>query len=155
MPQTLAALESGELNQWRAILIVRETACLTAADRAAVDAELAADTGILAGKGDRAIVAAARAAAYRLDPRSVAQRTAHAATERRVSLRPAPDTMCHLTAFLPVAEGVAVHMALTRHADSLRNAGDPRTRGQAMADEWWNAPPAPPAGSAGSKSRSS
>ena len=134
MPYTLAALETGELNEWRATLIVRETACLTAADRAAVDVELAADTGILAGKGDRAIVAAARAAAYRLDPRSVTQRAAHAATERHVSLRPAPDTMCHLTAFLPVAEGVAVHTALTRHADSLRNAGDPRTRGQAMAD---------------------
>ncbi|SDK43687.1 HNH endonuclease [Arthrobacter sp. ok362] len=124
-----------ELNEWRATLLVRETACLTAADRAAVDEHLAADTGILAGKGDRAIVAAARAAAYRLDPRSVARRAAHAATERHVSLRPAPDTMCHLTAFLPVAEGVAVHTALTRLADSLRNAGDPRTRGQVMADE--------------------
>ncbi|MGO4227873.1 DUF222 domain-containing protein [Arthrobacter sp. YAF34] len=134
MPHTLAALESGELNEWRATLIVRETACLTAADRAAVDEHLAADTGILTGTGDRAIVAAARAAAYRLDPRSVTDRAAHAATERHVSLRPAPDTMCHLTAFLPVAEGVAVHTALTRHADTLRNAGDPRTRGQAMAD---------------------
>ncbi len=134
MPHTLAALETGILNEWRATLIVRETACLTAADRAAVDEHLAADTGILAGKGDRALVAAARAAAYRLDPRSVTDRAAHAATERHVSLRPAPDTMACLTALLPVAEGVAVHTALTRHADTLRNAGDPRTRGQAMAD---------------------
>jgi hypothetical protein len=134
MPHTLAALESGELNEWRATLIVRETACLTAADRAAVDEHLAADTRILAGKGDRAIVAAARAAAYRLDPRSVTQRAAHAATERHVSLRPAPDTMACLTAVLPVAQGVAVHTALTRHADSLRAAGDARGRGQVMAD---------------------
>ncbi|WP_425266691.1 HNH endonuclease [Arthrobacter oryzae] len=134
MPHTLAGLETGELNEWRATLLVRETACLTPADRAAVDEELAPDTGTFAGAGDRAIVAAARAAAHRRDPRSVTQRAAHAATERHVSLRPAPDTMCHLTALLPVAEGVAVHTALTRHADSLRNAGDPRTRGQAMAD---------------------
>ena len=42
--------------------------------------------------------------------------------------------MCHLTALLPVAQGVAVYNALTRHADTLRTAGDPRTRGQAMAD---------------------
>ena len=42
--------------------------------------------------------------------------------------------MCHLTALLPVAEGVAVYTALTRHADTLRTAGDPRTRGQLMAD---------------------
>ena len=35
MPHTLAALESGQLNEWRATLLVRETACLSAADRAA------------------------------------------------------------------------------------------------------------------------
>ncbi|GAP54887.1 hypothetical protein AHiyo6_14520, partial [Arthrobacter sp. Hiyo6] len=28
MPHTLAALQSGELNEWRATLLVRETACL-------------------------------------------------------------------------------------------------------------------------------
>ena len=134
MPRTLAALEAGQLNEWRATLLVRETACLTAADRAAVDEELAPDTGTFDGAGDRAIIAAARAAAYRRDPRSVTQRAAHAATERNVSLRPAPDTMCYLTALLPVAAGVAMHAALTRHADSLRSAGDPRTRGQLMAD---------------------
>ena len=42
--------------------------------------------------------------------------------------------MCHLTALLPVAQGVAVYTALTRHADTLRAAGDPRGRGQLMAD---------------------
>ena len=79
-------------------------------------------------------MASARSAAYRLDPRTVTQRAAHAATERHVSLRPAPDTMCHLTALLPVAQGVAVYTALTRHADTLRTTGDPRGRGQVMAD---------------------
>ena len=134
MPRTLAALEAGQLNEWRATLIVKETATLSAADRAAVDEELAADTGTFDGAGDRRIIAAARAAAYRRDPRTVTQRAAHAATERHVSLRPAPDTMCYLTALLPVSAGVAVYAALTRHADTLRAAGDPRTRGQLMAD---------------------
>jgi hypothetical protein len=134
MPHTLAALGTGQLNEWRATLLVRETACLSAADRAAVDAELAPDAGTFAGAGDRSLVAAARTAAYRRDPRSVAQRAAHAATERHVSLRPAPDTMCHLTALLPVTAGVAVYKALTGHADTLRAAGDPRGRGQLMAD---------------------
>ena len=105
MPHTLAALEAGQLNEWRATLFVKETACLSAADRAAVDAELAPDTGTFDGAGDRRIIAAARAAAYRRDPRSVTQRASHAATERHVSLRPAPDTMCYLTALLPVAAG--------------------------------------------------
>ncbi|WP_160665552.1 HNH endonuclease [Pseudarthrobacter sp. ATCC 49987] len=133
MPHTLAALETGQLTEWRATLLVKETACLTAEDRAAVDAELAPDTGTFDGAGDRKIIAAARTAAYRRDTRSVTQRASHAATERHVSLRPAPDTMCYLTALLPVAAGVAVHAALTRHADTLCNSGDPRTRGQLMA----------------------
>jgi hypothetical protein len=56
MPHTLAALQSGELNEWRATLLVKETACLSVADRCAVDEELAADTGALAGMGDRALL---------------------------------------------------------------------------------------------------
>jgi 5-methylcytosine-specific restriction endonuclease McrA len=42
--------------------------------------------------------------------------------------------MSYLTGFLPVAQGVAVHAALTRHADTLKATGDTRTRGQIMAD---------------------
>ncbi|GAT89237.1 HNH endonuclease [Paenarthrobacter nicotinovorans] len=100
MPRTLAALQSGQLNEWRATLLVKETACLSVEDRCAVDEELAPDTGTFAGKGDRAIIAAAKAAAYRRDPRSVVGRASRAAAERTVSLRPAPDTMTYLTALL-------------------------------------------------------
>ncbi|XAS72578.1 DUF222 domain-containing protein [Micrococcaceae bacterium Sec5.1] len=134
MPRTMAALETGHLNEWRATLLVKETACLSVEDRAAVDEELAPDTGTFDGAGDKTIIAAAKAAAYRRDPRSVTQRAAHAASERHVSLRPAPDTMTILTALLPVAQGVAAYAALTRHADSARSGGDTRTRGQVMAD---------------------
>lgn len=134
MPHTLEALETGQLNEWRATLLVRETACLSAADRCAVDDELAADTGTFSGAGDRTVVSAARTASYRRDPRSVTDRARHAAGERHVSLRPAPDTMAYLTALLPVAEAVAVYAELTRHTDSLRAQGDPRGHGQLMAD---------------------
>ncbi|MEP6816702.1 MAG: hypothetical protein ABI873_14245 [Marmoricola sp.] len=51
-----------------------------------------------------------------------------------MTLRPAPDTMSYLTGLLPVAQGVAVFAALTRHVDSCRAQGDARTRGQIMAD---------------------
>ena len=51
-----------------------------------------------------------------------------------MTVRPAPDTMSLVTGLLPVAQGVAVHAALTRHADSLRAAGDTRSKGQIMAD---------------------
>ena len=135
MPHTLAALQTGQLNEWRATLLVKETACLSAADRCAVDEQLAADAGALAGAGDRTIIAAARAAAYRLDPRSVVNRARNAVADRHVSLRPAPDTMTYLTALLPVTAGVAVHAALSRQADTLRSGGDSRSRGQIMADD--------------------
>lgn len=134
MPRTLAALDSGLLNEWRATLLVKETACLSAEDRCVVDEELAPDTGTLDGMGDRAIIAAAKAAAYRRDPRSVTRRAAHAAKERHVSIRSAPDTMTYLTALLPVAQGVAAYKALKEAADSARCSGDERSRGQVMAD---------------------
>jgi hypothetical protein len=134
MPHSLAALDTGQLNEERAMHVVKETACLTVADRTAVDEELAADTGTFNGAGTRTVIAATRAAATRRDPRSVTQRASHAASERSVSLRPAPDCMTYLTALLPAHQGVAVHAALTRQADTLHAAGDPRSRGQIKAD---------------------
>jgi hypothetical protein len=134
MPYALRAMESGELSEWRATLIGRETACLEPGQRSAIDAELCADPARLEGVGDKRLVAEVRRRAYRLDPRSVVDRARSAENERRVTIRPAPDTMCYLTALLPVAEGVAAYAALTRDADSARAAGDPRGKGQVMAD---------------------
>jgi hypothetical protein len=144
MPHTLAALDTGQLNEERVMHVAKETACLSVEDRTAVDEELAADTGTFVGAGTRTVIAAVRAAAIRRDPRSVAQRASHAASERTVSLRPAPDCMTYLTALLPVQQGVAVYAALTRQADSTRAAGDPRSRDQIKADtlvEWTTGTP--------------
>jgi hypothetical protein len=134
MPHTLEAMTTGRLSEWRATLLARETACLTLADRRTVDAELCADPRALDGLSDAGLVTATRRLAYRLDPESVVARARRAETERTVTIRPAPDTMTYLTGLLPVAQGVAVHAALTREADTLRATGDPRTRGQIMAD---------------------
>jgi hypothetical protein len=134
MPRTFAAFRSGRLSEWRTTLVVKETICLSLEDRAAVDEELAADTGAFDGHGDRTIISAVKAAAYRRDPDSVARRAAKAVGARTVSLRPAPDTMARLTALLPVAEGVAAYAALTRESGTLRSSGDGRSAGQIMAD---------------------
>jgi 5-methylcytosine-specific restriction endonuclease McrA len=131
MPYTLRALAAGRISEWRATIMVRETAVLSAEHRARVDSELA---GRLPGLGDGGVAREARKIAYRLDPGSVMRRVRRAEADRRVTTRPAPDTMSYVTGLLPVAQGVAVHAALTRHADSLRAAGDPRSRGQIMAD---------------------
>jgi hypothetical protein len=131
MPHTLAALEVGALSEWRATLIVRESACLDVEDRRTLDAELCADISGLDGLGDARVTAEAKAIAYRLDPHAVVDRAARAETERTVTIRPAPDTMTYLTALLPMAQGVSVYAALRRTADTC---GDGRGRGQVMAD---------------------
>jgi hypothetical protein len=134
MPHTLDALGAGWLSEWRATLLVRETACLTVEDRAAVDRELLGDPDRVEALGDRALAAEARRLAYRQDPHAAMRRARRAESERTVTLRPAPDTMTYLTGLLPVAQGVATWAALNREADQARAAGDLRTRGQIMAD---------------------
>lgn len=134
LPCTFAALADGRLSEYRAALIVQETACLEREERAEVDRALCADPGTVEGVGTRRLVAMAREHAYRRDPAAFVRRAAHAENERTVTLRPAPDTMTYLTALLPVAQGVAAYAALRRAADSGRAAGDGRGRGQAMAD---------------------
>ena len=136
MPHTLALLTRGALSEWRATLLVRETGYLTREQRAVIDAELAGPDAVdpIEEMSDRALVAAAQKIAYRLDPHAVVHRARRAETQRSVTLRPAPDTMSYLTGLLPVAQGVACYAVLTRAADAARAAGDPRTRGQVMAD---------------------
>jgi hypothetical protein len=135
MPHTLAALASGELSEWRAQIIVRETATLTDEQRSLVDAEV---VGLgeepVAGLGDRELARRVRSVAYRIDAASVVARAAKAEGDRRVTIRPAPDTMAYVTALLPLAQGVAAHAALAAAAEAARAAGDERGKGQVMAD---------------------
>ena len=135
MPRTLAAMSRGVLSEHRARLVVQETSCLTREARGEIDERVCGDLARLETLGTRRLGNLVRGEAARRDPAGVADRLGHAATERFVSLRPAPDCMTRLTALLPVAQGVSVLAALTRAADAARATGEPRTRGQVMADE--------------------
>jgi hypothetical protein len=84
--------------------------------------------------GDRRLTNEIQQLAYRLDPAGFTKRRATAESGRRVTSRPAPDTMARVSALLPVAQGVAVYAALCTAADAAIAAGDGRTRGQLMAD---------------------
>lgn len=110
MPHTLTALTTGATSEWRATVMVRETACLSVEDRRAVDRLVGPR---LAKLGDREVEAEARRACYRIDPVSVTRRSSHAHSDRNVSIRPAPDTMTRLSGFLPVKDGVACWAALS------------------------------------------
>jgi hypothetical protein len=134
LPCATAAWAAGKINEWRVTLLARETACLSLADRLTIDAELAADPAVIEAMGDGELVAEVRRRAYALDPESFVERRRRAEDDRHTSLRPAPDTMAILTALLSVKAGVAVHAELSAEADRVKAAGDPRSRGQIMAD---------------------
>jgi hypothetical protein len=134
MPHTLAALRDGMVTEYRATLMAQETACLSREHRETVDRAIAGDPDAFSAYSDRELLADVRRLAYKLEPGSVVERRRKAESERRVTLRPAPDVMSHLSALLPVAQGVAVYAALLREAERLRAAGDERSRGQLMAD---------------------
>jgi hypothetical protein len=134
LPHTRAAVRAGRLSEWRATIMARETACLSREQRQLVDFRLAGEARRLEQMGDRELGNAVRRMAYQLDAEAWVTRRRIAESERRVTLRPAPDVMSRLSAELPAAQGVAVIRALGDHADSLRAGGDPRSRSQLMAD---------------------
>ncbi len=133
MPCTFDALAAGRITEWTATCLVRETAVLQAHDRAEVDAGL--DRMLrAAGTSQGRLVRAAKALAQGLDAAAAVARSSRAVADRRVTIRPAPDTMVLVSALLPVTEGVATFAALRRAAARAAATGDPRGRGQVMAD---------------------
>ncbi|MER6971045.1 DUF222 domain-containing protein [Nocardioides sp. NPDC000445] len=139
MPHTFALMKAGLFSQWQATILARETACLSLEDRKVIDHQLCAtgpngEPARAVPMGLRQLENAAKKLAITLDQASVVARAASAVKDRRVSLRPAPDTMTWLGALLPVRDGVAVFAALDQAAKTAAAAGDERTRGQVMAD---------------------
>ena len=135
MPRTLQAMSRGVLSEYRARIVVQETSCLTREVRADIDEWVCGDPARLDTLGSKRLGNLVRGEAARWDPGGVAARLGYAVEQRFVSLRPAPDCMTRLTALLPVAQGVSLLAALTRAGDTARAGGDPRSRGQVMADE--------------------
>ncbi|WP_129545569.1 HNH endonuclease [Arthrobacter dokdonensis] len=134
LPHTMDAVTAGIIGEDRARIVATETVFLTADHRAEVDALISADHDKLAAMGSKELAAAARDAAYRLEPEVFTKRRDKAVTERHVSLRPAADGMTLLSALIPLKHGVTILKTLTRAADTATAAGDERGRGQLMAD---------------------
>ena len=142
LPLTMAALTAGEISEARSLIVVRETACLSRADRLEADRRLAPD---LATLGDRALTAAAQRVAIDLDQEAIVERRRRAAASRHVGVRPAPDGMARLSILGPLTDIVGAYAALTAaekaryvatgdpEVDAAR-AADERGRGEWMAD---------------------
>jgi hypothetical protein len=105
LPETLALLTRGEVSEWVATIVVNETSHLAGEDRRVVDKQLAQD---LPGLSPRRAQALARKLTIEIDPAAAVARAGKAREDRRVSVRPAPDTMAMLSALLPCEQGVAV-----------------------------------------------
>lgn len=135
MPHTHARLLTGQLNEWRATLIARETACLTAEDRQVIDRRMCADPATLKGLGDKAIEGKARAMAAELDPAAVVKKQEKAFSQRRTSTRPQPEFMCEFKTLTSMDRAVSMWATLRRDADAMVGVGDEaRTRDQIMSD---------------------
>ena len=107
MPHTLLRHgDAASLSEWRATLIARETACLERAHRAAHRRRALRRHRSRRGPRRQATGGGGASAGLQARP-SVRRSTGRGspANERRVTIRPAPDTMCYLTALLPVGAG--------------------------------------------------
>ncbi|HET7194748.1 MAG TPA: hypothetical protein VFI99_07130 [Nocardioides sp.] len=144
MPHTMALLTRGSVDEWTATVLVRETAILSVEDRQTVDERLSAlrvdtATGEIAqprvlGLTPRRVEGAARALANELDPSAAVRRASKGKDDRRVTIRPTPDTMTYVTGLLGVEQGVACWASLRAAAKATKSAGDERTESQIMAD---------------------
>ncbi len=132
LPMTRALLAAGRISEEIAELVVSQTSHLTAELRRLVDQQLA--TAGLDQLSPLRAAAFAKKYAYQADPAGYVARGRTARADRRVTLRPAPDTMSLLSGLLPVEQGVACLAALRQHTDIAIGAGDGRTRDQIMAD---------------------
>ncbi|WP_067433007.1 DUF222 domain-containing protein [Nocardioides jensenii] len=125
-------------------MLTNETAILTVEDRKTVDARLCATavdtrTGEIQepkalGLTPRQVGNRARAIANELDAEAAVRRVAKAAAQRRVTIRPTPNTMTCVTGLLPVAQGVSVFANLKASAEAIKAKGDLRSVSQLMAD---------------------
>ncbi len=132
LPGVRALLAAGRVSEDVAAIVVSETRHLDGERRRLVDKQLcAAEFDTLSVGRAAALV---RRFAYEADRAGYVARGRTARSDRRVGLRPAPDTMSVLSGLLPVEQGVACLAALRRHTDTVVAAGDTRTRDQIMAD---------------------
>ena len=132
LPGCFGLLAAGEISEQVASLLVGETSHLDPDTRRGVDAQLVAAR--VDQFAPQKAAGLARRLAHAADPEGSLKRARTARQDRRVSLRPLPDTMAGLSAFLPVEQGVACWAALKARVDALKAAGDLRTRGQIAAD---------------------
>ena len=134
----LDGLEGGELTEGHARVITEETSTLR--DELAEEFGIEALGRLETRSGRRRTIAefrrAVRALRERQHPESIVERKARATRDRSVCVRPEPDGMCTLSAFVPAEVGLAAINRLDSLARAQRavDPEDGRTLPQLRAD---------------------
>ncbi|WP_101653281.1 HNH endonuclease [Brevibacterium ihuae] len=133
LPHAMAAVASGVLSEEKAQVLHRETSWLPPEKQNEVDERLSERFDRI---GVRRLASEARAHAQRLDQQAAVEHLDRFEKERRVSVRPAPGGMAHLTALLPLRQAVAAYANLQQAAAGLVGSGESggRSVGQVAAD---------------------
>lgn len=131
LPRTFGLLARGEISEWASNEVAKAVIVLDDADRAQVDADIAAELPAVSAPRAGSL---ARARANELDVRAALARNERQREQRHVTIRPVADGMVRLSALLPTVDGVAIHAALDREASAAKAAGIPGTRAQHRAD---------------------
>jgi hypothetical protein len=131
LPQTMAALSQGRIGYGQARVIIDEAYGLTPERRHAFESAL---VQAAAASTVPRLRARARRVRERLEPESIAARTAAAIQERAVSTEHVGNGMGWLNIYAqaPVIDGIDDRLSQAAHA--RRDAGDPRTISQLRAD---------------------
>ncbi|MBO4240636.1 HNH endonuclease [Pseudonocardia alni] len=127
--------ETGQLSAAKVTAIAVECRDLDTTQRARIDARLTA-VHDLTRYGIGRLRAMTRRLVAEIAPARFRARVHAARVERRVTLRPAPDAMSYLTAYVPVEQGAACLAALQKAFVEVQVDPQPltRTRGQVLAD---------------------
>ncbi len=131
LPNTLAALEKGDIDLYKASKVSQLTREVTDEVAGQVDAWMAQR---LAGRVPSAIRRSVSLAVQKFDPDGYRERAAKKRAVRQVSLIHDDETMSTLSGHLPAEVASSIYASLCRAAQALRNKDKSRTLDQHRAD---------------------
>jgi len=131
LPQTIEALDEGEISLKHADIIVKHARQIPKSSRKKFEAVLLpiAKTTTIARLGEKA-----KAVREQMHPETAKDRHKKAMEKRNVTFEANNDGMATLSAFLPATEAKAIMNRVTDTARSLKCKEDERTLGQLRAD---------------------
>jgi hypothetical protein len=124
LPRTLAAMDRGDLDLYKAEKIADVTAALPDEKCRGVDAAIA---GKVAGKDPAQIRRAARDLVHRIDGGGANERATKRREDRRIELCHDEDAMATLLAYLPAETASASYARVDTIARALKTPGEDRT----------------------------